>query len=850
MTTTMVPAPHAVLTQAEARDRASRVTNVSYDLEIELQRGASTYRGSARIGFDAVPAEAPIFLEYRGRAIERAELNGEPVDVAWDGTRIHLAADALAARNELLVVYENPYDKTGDGFHHYVDPEDGEEYLYSNFEPYDANRLFPCFDQPDIKATYRLTVTAPDDWTIISNGPETSVEAAGDGRTSHSFEEPARYSTYLFALVAGPYRSAYRDHNGLRLGLHCRGSLERHLDPDELFEVTAQGMDFYADLFGRPYPFTKYDQIFCPEFNIGAMENIGAVTFTEKYVFRDPPTETQRIDRAEVVLHELAHMWFGNLVTMRWWNDLWLNESFASYISLLAIDEATRFEGAWQAFNFYMKRWAYRQDQLVTTHPVAGEAADTDAAFLNFDGITYGKGASVLKQLVATIGPEAFRDGMRIYFDRYSFGNATLSEFIGALEEGSGRELQDWSRIWLETPSVNTIAAHWEADGQLERLRLEQTAFPEYPTLRPHRLEVGLATEGAEGVAIEGIAVTLEEADVEVEAARGRPTPVFVFPNHNDHAYARVLLDDRSLAFVRDGLSRVTDPLQRQLLWLSLWEMVRDQRVRSTEFLELAARHLPSETDGLILESSIAGAVTSVASFVPEPMRVAEARAFFQASLGALRGASADDVRTIWARTLIAAAATREDVGTLTRIADDVEPIAGLTVDQEMRWNIAVKAVAYGLDGATERLAEERRRDPSDRADRMESRAVAARPDISGKEEVWARILADEYPSLQLALDAMQGFNWTHQREIIEPYGERFFQVVRDVFGRTDQRYGMGFVRHLFPAYRAERVDLERSEQLLAEIGGETPMLTRLLREANDELARAIACREFAARPG
>ena len=357
-----------------------------------------------------------------------------------------LAADALDAHNAVRVVYEHDYDHTGDGLHQFIDPEDGSEYLYTNLEPYSAHRLFPCFDQPDLKATYALTVDAPAEWELVANSEEAEREQLGDGWLRRRFATTEPFSSYLFALIAGPYHVVRDEHRGVPLGFFCRRSLVEHLDEDELFEVTKQGLDFYADFFDYAYPFGKYDQIFVPEFNAGAMENVGAVTHSERMVFRDPPTENQRLGRAEVLLHEMAHMWFGNLVTMRWWNDLWLNESFATYMAYLSMVEATRFSSAWQAFNSGMKAWAYRQDQLVTTHPIAGQVRDTDETFLNFDGITYGKGASVLKQLVAAVGVDGFREGMRVYFRRHAFGNTTLAEFLDAIGEGAGRDLHGWGR--------------------------------------------------------------------------------------------------------------------------------------------------------------------------------------------------------------------------------------------------------------------------------------------------------------------------------------------------------------------------------------------------------------------
>ena len=447
-------------------------------------------------------------------------------------------------------------------------------------------------------------MTAPSEWTLTANAREAAAETQADGRIRRRYEETPPFSTYLFALIAGPYHVATAEHAGIPLGLLCRRSMAQYLDTDELFAITRQGLDFFGEFFDYAYAFGKYDQIFVPEFNHGAMENVGAVTFNESMVYRDPPTENQRRRRAEVILHEMAHMWFGNLVTMRWWNDLWLNESFATYMSFLAMEGATRFQSGWQDFNNGIKNWAYRQDQLITTHPIAGTVRDTDETFLNFDGITYGKGASVLKQLVATIGIDGFREGMRHYFRTYDYGNASLHDFLGALEEGSGRELGEWSELWLETSSLNTIRAEWESDGErVTRLELSQTAPADYPTIRPHTLETGLLTDDGTTTAVEAVPAVLEGERAEIEAARGLSRPALVYPNFNDHAYAKIALDDESIAWARENIERVGDDLLRQQLWSTLWSMVRDQQLKSTDFLAIVREKIGLERNIELVDS-------------------------------------------------------------------------------------------------------------------------------------------------------------------------------------------------------------------------------------------------------
>ena len=852
------PIARDVLSQDEAIARARLVSDISYEIHLDLTAGASTYRGDVTVHFAYVASDSAddgVFLDHRGGGIERLEVNGEELEPPSGEYRIPLPASALRASNVVRVTYEHEYDHTGDGFHQFVDPEDGGEYLYSNFEPYNAHRLFPCFDQPDLKARYDLTVEAPSEWELIANGPELGREELEDGRLRRRYAPGERFSTYLFALIAGPYHVVRDEHRGIPLGFYCRRSLVRHLDEDELFEVTKQGLDFFGEFFDYAYPFGKYDQIFVPEFNFGAMENIGAVTHSERMVFRDPPTENQRLGRAEVLLHEMAHMWFGNLVTMRWWNDLWLNESFATYMAYLALVEATRFGTAWQAFNSGMKAWAYRQDQLVTTHPIAGQVRDTDETFLNFDGITYGKGAAVLKQLVAAVGMDGFREGMRIYFRRHAFGNTTLAEFLDAIGEGAGRDLHGWAALWLETASLNTLAASWEVeDGRLASLSIAQTAPEDYPTLRPHQLDLALVGAGDDGggePAIETLPVAVDGASTVVEAAAGRAAPQLVMPNHNDHAFVKVALDDRSLDYVSGHLERVGDPLLRQLIGQALWNMVRDQQLKSTDYLPLVASKVTTETDPELIESGLATVTATIARYVPDDQRDEQAHRSSEVAWEALQALPADeaanDLRIIWARTLIALAITPEDIARVIALADGELAVPGLTIDQDMRWEIAIRAVAHGIGGSAERIAAERERDPSDRGERAALRAEVAVPDAAVKAEAWRRFHDEGYGSLHLTAAAMSGFHWHIQREMLEPWTMAFFDRVRAVFETGENQFTRSYFASLFPNGRIEQAVLERSRGLLGEIGDAVPLLARSLREANDDLERAIRCREFAA---
>ena len=834
------------LTRDEAVARASRVSNCTYTLRLELGEKQATYSGDITITFDD-SGTGDLQLDHRGKVLHSLVVNGHELQPTFSDYRIRIPGANLQPSNTVHIRYENEFDHAGDGFHQFIDPADGEEYLYSNFEPYAAHRLFPCFDQPDLKATYQFSAVAPADYVVVANGGLVSVEPQSDGRRLHTFASCGPFSTYLFAVIVGRYHRVTEQHRDVEMGLLCRKSMVEHLDTDELFEVTRQGLDFYGEFFAVPYPWGKYDQLFVPEFNAGAMENVAAVTHNEYMVFRDPPTRAQRRERAEVILHEMAHMWFGNLVTMRWWDDLWLNESFATYMSYLCVDRATKFDTAWLDFNSAMKNWAYRQDQLVTTHPIAATVADTDQTFLNFDGITYAKGASVLRQLAAAIGDDGFREGMRLYFRRHAYGNTDLRQFLAALEEGSGRSLGEWSKLWLETASLNTISATYESDGdRVTSLQVTQVAPRDYPTIRPHRIDIGLLRMEDNRIETSVIETEISTAETTLPISGSVPVPGLVLPNINDLAYAKVSLDAGSIAFAREHLEKIDDPLSRQLLWSSLWNMVRDQQLSSIEYLALVREKMPLEPESELLGAVLGQATTALDRYVPDEWREREAGLLFEAALAALEQATQEDQVITWARTTIAAGVREQDVLVLGELLDGRRAIPGLTLDQDMRWSIAMKFVVLGLPGASERIETEAERDKTDRGQRAVVEAEVARPSAEAKAIAWKKFNGEGYGSLYLTRAAMAGFHWWRQREILKPYTERFFEAVPGVFDQQDGEFATMYFRALFPGYTAEQATLDRAQALLDDTDESKSLLQRTLREAIDDLGRTIACREFA----
>src|SRR3954468_11751287 len=548
------------LTREQAAERARLIRVAGYEVDLDLTTSETTFRSRTLVRFSCSEPGAGTFLELTAPSLAAIRLNDRDLDPAqvFDGHRIRLRD--LAESNEVEVIADCAYSRTGEGLHRFVDPVDGEAYLYTQFETNDAHRMYACFDQPDLKAVFSLTVTAPSHWTVVSNSTAVDTATADvPNATRVSFEATPVMSTYITALVAGPYAKVTDSHDGIELGLYCRRSLAEFLDPDEIFDITKAGFDFYHRVFDYRYPFGKYDQLFVPEFNAGAMENAGCVTFLEDYVFRSKVTDARRERRAETILHEMAHMWFGDLVTMRWWDDLWLNESFASYTAVLAQVAATRFTNAWTTFANVEKTWAYRQDQLPSTHPIATDAPDVQTAEVNFDGITYAKGASVLKQLGAYVGVDAFLAGLRDYFTEHAYGNTTLADLLRALEKSSGRNLGDWSKLWLETAGISTIRADFTvgADGTFTSFDIYQSAptgTAASNTLRPHRLAVGLYEEqGGKLVRTERVELDVTGERTAVAELLGKKQPALLLVNDDDLTYCKQRLDERSLHNLRSG---------------------------------------------------------------------------------------------------------------------------------------------------------------------------------------------------------------------------------------------------------------------------------------------------------
>ena len=615
------------LTRDEAAARSALITVSSYQVDLDLT-GDVTFGSVSVIRFSCAAPGSSTHLDLTAPAVRELTLNDAPVSLdAFDGDRIVLTG--LAADNVLRVTADCAYSHSGEGLHRFTDPADGRVYLYSDLETFDAHRVYACFDQPDMKASYQLAVTAPADWEVVSNMAPESCLPDGEAVRWHFPATPVM-PTYITAVAAGPYHVVRDEHDGIPLGLYCRQSLASYLDADEIFEVTRQGFDFFHSSFGIKYPFGKYDQLFVPEFKEGAMENAGCVTFVEAYIFRSRVTDFAREARAETILHEMAHMWFGDLVTMRWWDDLWLNESFATWAGTLAQAEATRWTSAWTTFAQLYKAWAYRQDQLPSTHPIAADIGDIEAVEVNFDGITYAKGASVLKQLVAYVGRENFLDGVRKYFAAHAWGNATLADLLAALEETSGRDLATWSAEWLQTAGVNTLRPSYsvDADDRFAEFAVEQEAPATHPVLRSHRIAIGLYDRTKAGI-VRRLRVETDVAGPRtvVPELAGQLRPDLVLVNDDDLTYAKIRLDDHSLRTLVGSIGEFTDSLSAALCWSAAWDMCRDGEMAARDYVKLVMSGIASVADISVVQTLLRQAGQAVRRFADPGWRPGRAGA-------------------------------------------------------------------------------------------------------------------------------------------------------------------------------------------------------------------------------
>ncbi|BDY33122.1 aminopeptidase N [Mycolicibacterium mageritense] len=849
------------LTREQAVERAALVTVDNYRIVLDLTDGEgqpseSTFRSTTTVEFDALPG-ADTIIDLAAERIRSATLNGQPIDVSEYDESTGIPLKGLAEHNVVVIDADCLYSNTGEGLHRFVDPVDDEVYLYSQFETADAKRMFACFDQPDLKATFDVQVTAPAHWEVISNGATVSVDSA-----VHTFATTPKMSTYLVALIAGPYavwRDEYADDHGkIPLGLFCRKSLAEHMDAERLFTETKQGFGFYHKNFGTPYAFGKYDQLFVPEFNAGAMENAGAVTFLEDYVFRSKVTRYSYERRAETVLHEMAHMWFGDLVTMQWWDDLWLNESFATFASVLCQAEATEYTAAWTTFANVEKSWAYRQDQLPSTHPVAADIPDLAAVEVNFDGITYAKGASVLKQLVAYVGLEQFLAGLRDYFRDHAFANATFGDLLGALEKSSGRDLSGWGRQWLKTTGLNTLRADFDVDesGAFTRFAITQSgAAPGAGETRVHRLAVGIYDDSGSGrlTRVHRVELDIEGPVTEVPALVGIPRGKLILVNDDDLTYCSLRLDPESLSTVLTRIADIAEPLPRTLAWSAAWEMTREAEMKARDFVALVTGGVHAETEVGVAQRLLLQAQTALSSYADPEWAATEGWPAFADRLVELARAAepGSDHQLAFVNALTTSVLSTRHAVLLGDLLDQ-DPsslgLAGLVIDTDLRWRIVTALARSGqidADGPeTPFIDAEAERDPTAAGKRQAAAASAARPQDVVKSAAWEEVIEDDTLANITTRAIVGGFVQPGQAELLAPFTTRYFAAISGVWERRSSEVAQTVVIGLYPSWDISQNGLDAADAFLSD-PEVPPALRRLVLEGRAGVERSLRARAF-----
>ncbi|MDN6399998.1 MAG: aminopeptidase N [Brachybacterium sp.] len=834
------------LTRDEARSRASFLSTDSYDIRLDLTTDERTFLTETTLRFSSTEAR-PTFVDLIAPSVEEIELNGELLsDPAsrFDGARVQLPTLA-EGENTVRILATGRYMNTGEGLHRFVDPVDDEVYLYSQFEVSDARRMFACFEQPDLKASFALTVTAPAHWRVISNAPTPAPSPAGEGIATWAFDPTERISTYLVALIAGNYQGGTgeittRDGRTVPMGVFARASLAEHVDAQNVIDVTKAGIDFYEEAFDQDFPFRKYDQVFVPEYNMGAMENPGAITYVEAYVFRSEVSDAVRERRDLTILHELAHMWFGDLVTMRWWDDLWLNESFAEYASTLASAEVTRWNDSWTTFALSEKGWAYQQDQLPSTHPIVADMVDFEAVETNFDGITYAKGASVLRQLVAYVGRDEFFAGVRAYFAKHAWGNTELGDLLVELEATSGRDLSSWAELWLQRAGVNTLRPLIERadEGTVPHFAISQSAPEEHRTLRPHRLQVGgFSLRDGALVRTETVELDVDGELTEVPALTGKRADLWLV-NDGDLAYAKVRLDPQSLAVAMEHLRDLDDSLARTLLWSAAWDMVRDGELPSGRFQQLVLAHLTGEESSSVVRTLLQQLETVAGPYAAVDQRELRTETAATAVWELAEAAAAgSDEQLQLVESFARLARSEAHRHTLEGLLGGTVVLPGREIDTDLRWKLVISlAVLGGIDAAG--IDEQLAADDTQSGRKHALTARAALPTEVSKAKAWRRTVEKDTLANESITAVIQGFRRVTDETLLAPYRQRYFDVISTVWAERSNEIATRLVGGYFPHSYGGQGVLDAADAWLAD-AEEAPFgLRRIIIEGRDTVAR------------
>lgn len=797
------------LKEEEAQQRFLMIKNVNYQLYFQFQEKQDNYKGKAVISFEALTLDQSLHLDFYQGKIDRVLVNQVHIkNINYENSRINFPASQFhAGVNTIEIDFENSFSKDGSGLYKFLDPTDGEEYFYSDFEPFDANKLFPAFDQPDLRATFELQVEVPTKWQVIANTRESKIEEKEHTRL-WTFPRTLDFSTYVFALHFGAYEYVEDNSGKIPLRLYFRKSLSKFVEKDqaEWFKVTQEGFSFFENYFTIPYPFEKYDQVLVPDFNSGAMENVAAVTFNDsRYVFRSEATQAQKEKRANVILHEMAHMWFGDLVTMKWWNGLWLNESFATFMATMAQSKATDYKDAWQTFFNDIKAWAYWEDNLVTSHPIEASIADTASAFNNFDGITYGKGASALKQLNFLLGPEAFQNGVTNYLKEHSHSNTKLRDFISALEKSSRQDLTLWTKEWLESNGHNRVEVSFKCSaGRISTFTLKQSNADQSIILRTHKTIIALFKRNADQQleVIKELPFRFSKAEQNVPSLIGEQCPDMVYPNFMDHGFFKVDLDAKSLELIKSQINQINHVLTRNMIWKDLWDMVLIGKISLFDYAKLILTHLPKERNYYVLYStlySLQGNSSSVSAYlqkIPSSSKDYDAalslldrlEQFYFKKLSQARPSSED--QKLWLDGFISFASRPFALGTLESLYSGKIKINGLELDQDRKWKILQVLSTYDWKNVSDYLDQEEKIDHSDRGKKSKLAALAAKPEMTNKNKWYEFIFTNpDQASLSELKDVMNNLMTPHQENINNELSLKFYRDLETVVATKEQLY-------------------------------------------------------------
>lgn len=838
------------ITRNEAIQRAELVSDPVYRVSLELDGKGDTFSCFASIDFKSVE-NSSTWIDLVSPQVESIWLNGEELNVneVFDGTRIQL--QKLKKENQLKIKSQCSYMNTGEGLHRHIDPVDNEVYIYTQFEVPDCRRVFPVFEQPDIKGVLNLTVKAPSKWTVISNTQTPEPKPIENNFAIWTFDQTPKMSSYLYAICAGPYAKKTDIYEGkfgsYPLAIFVRPSLSQFLDHEEIFEVTKQGFKWFEDKFQIGYPFKKYDQVFVPEFNAGAMENVGCVTFRDEYIFRSRTTRTAYESRANTILHELAHMWFGDLVTMKWWNDLWLNESFAEWAAHWASTGATQYNEAWTLFHVQRKAWAYRQDQLPSTHPIAANMPDLDSVYENFDGITYAKGASALRQLVAWVGEENFLKGLKKYFEKHAWKNTELKDLLSELSISSGRELDSWSKIWLESSGATLLRPEIEVDANnlVTKLAIKQeppSAPPGLdPVLRPHRLALGVyEKQGEKLVRTKRIEVDVVGEKTIINELNGVKRPDLLLINDDDLTYAKIRLDSHSLITATKEIASIESSLSRALIWGAVWDMVRDAEVGTGKYLDLVLAGIEKETDIGLVQQVLMQCRSAIDVFANRKNRK---NYNIKLATGLDRLISlakpGSDRQLALVRTFSAVATTEDQITKVAQILDGVQKIEGLVVDTDLRWALLRRLVVVGKRGEKE-IEEELKNDDTVMGREHAAGARAAMPTLEAKQNAWSLVTNNENLTNSELHSILAGISYMDHEEVLKNFVDKYFDSVSILWNARTHEIGQSLVTGLFPSTNINQNVINKCDVFLENNKDLAVGARRIVIEQRDSLARAL----------